>query len=273
MARGGVGFHNSRGGRLQIRTNAGAAANAVAKADAKISPGLLADAKKRAAEIQTRMQEAALIQYSKSGTGRFARGIHAKVSQSKQTNVSETVIRVTSVNYRESKFLTNIGDSGYFKIGYPIEPYTIWAKGAEGAAEEVPIGVNPYTKTNYKRVSRLRGVGRLKVPRAGAFFVAARKPGRGGGESRFLRGLGANVTPEQVASGTAGFFYPLKVEHPGFKRDVISNIAQEEQEKFISGARGVVSRSFDDAVSDEIPLKAVGVSIGRSTGTSGRRFS
>jgi hypothetical protein len=143
----------------------------------------------------------------------------------------------------------------------------------------VPIGVDPNTKTNLKRVARLAGVGRLKVPRSQAFFTSARKPGRGGGESRIINDVLGPADPGDLKS--AFFFYPLKVEHPGFRRDVISDIAREQGAAFIAESRGVVSRTLggrgvgedtnDMVVSDEIPLTRIGLVV--SGGPVPRTFS
>jgi hypothetical protein len=273
-------FKRAEGGVILVRTNAAAVARDLGARRLSVQPNLLASAKERAARIEEKMRAAAMIEYSKTGTGRFARGIRAQVSASTRGNVDETIIKISSLNYREARFLTNIGGGGYF-TRFPVGPYTIWARGAEGLAQETPIGVNPKTRSNLIRVGRLAGVGRLKVPREGSFFTAARKPGRGGGESRFLGGL-LDATADEVNRGTAGFFYPLKVEHPGFRRDVISDIAREEGARFVIEAKGTVSRSLGGegvgedtnvmVVSDEIPLTRIDMLSGRS-GASFRRIT
>lgn len=254
----------AEGGLLIIRTNAAQVARDLGARRLAVQPNLLRNAKARAADIQARMQAAALVEYSKTGTGRFARGIKAQVSASTRGGRDETVIKVSSFNYREARFLTNIGGGGYFKR-FPVKEYDIWAKGARRHGEELEAGKNTKAVKRLRQIKQLPGVGRLKVPRRHAFFTASRKPGRGGGESRVISDI---IGPIEVGDKLGGFFfYPVVVTHPGFRRDVISDIARDEGAKFVFETSEIVGSNLrgtreggdvDMVVSDEIPLTRIG---------------
>jgi len=180
---------------------------------------IFADEQKRADEIQARMRSAAMAEYSKTGTGRFARGINARVINSGSPGEKiASMIRVTAINYRETRFLTDIGGGGYFK-SYPVRPYRIFARGGL----EGPRG-KAGSKVDINFVRSTAGEHRLKVPRAGRFFEAFRK--HGGGESRRISDALGPMDPGDAMK--AFFFYPLWVNHPGFRRDIISQIAIQE---------------------------------------------
>ena len=194
---------------------------------------------KRAASIQARLQGAIAAAYHRAATGRMARGIRARVTKTGAPGERVTsVIRISMMNYREARFLTNIGGGGYFK-DFPIRPYRIFAKGVEPFTitdRGTNFLVNPHTgrrsiKHTRKTIGVIKqaGVGRLKVPRRGAFITAARKPGRGGGESRIINDV---LGPAEPGESSAFFFYPLWVDHPGFDRDVISEVALDEGARY-----------------------------------------
>lgn len=273
----GKPFQKAGGGYVIIRTNAGAARMELAQVRSRMPADLLSAAEQRGANIQARMRGAALIQYNKASTGRFGRGINVRVSKSKEGDKDTTVLRVTAMNYREANFLTNIGGSGYFKR-FPVGPYTIWASGARDASEIVnsELGIIGYRKP--KIVQRLEGVGRLKVPRKGKFFSAARQPGRGGGESRTINNARGPIQAGDKQKDF--FFYPIKVEHPGFGRDFISEIAQEEGAAFVNVAKGMVTAAHSGIKSDsvmvvsrEIPISALKITSSRGSITSRGSFS
>ena len=255
---------------LDVRTNAPAVA-AQAKEIRHRMPNIIAkDNEARAIEIQNTMRREAGLAYTKAATGRFSRGIFAKVAKSQEGDTSRSVIRITMVNYRESVFLTNIGGTGYFD--YPTGEYKIWAKGAREVASRInaKTQTEEYSKSSIMRAKRVAGVGRLKVPRRGKFFTAARQPGRGGGESRII-----NDSAGPAAAGTAQrklFFYPLVVTHPGFDRDPISEVAAIEIEKYKTQMQELVKMGHQPepqtgqagVVSREIPIpQAVSYSRGK----------
>lgn len=253
------------GGYVLVRTNSAEAARKLATIRLSRDPQLLRDSQDRAQFIEAKMRAAALAQYHKTGTGRFARSIRASVSQSTSGDRSETIIKVSAGNFRETKFLTNIGGAGFFRrFKYPVAPYDIWARGARRVAEETPVGVGVGTRSNLQRTMRNTRVGRLKVPRASAFFTSSRGS-RGGGERRVIND--ALGPMDQGDRAGAFFFYPIRVTHPGFERDVISDIAQEEGAQYITYMMNTVGRAYSGssdevsnrgmAVIDEIPLTKV----------------
>ena len=236
------------GGAVIMRHNFDQAAQAASTLSQ--TPGLL-DPQQRAAQIQTRLQAAATAQYNKAATGRFARGIRATVKRFKSPTGEGHAIIVSTINYRETNFLTNIGGSGYFKE-FPVGPYRIFAKGAEGSDSFVNTLTGRVTRRNDReavRIARGFAISRLKVPKPGIFFRAARKPGRGGGESREIAGFPHDADLGSPIAGGGGaytlgnanaFFYPLWVNHPGFGRDVVSEVALQEGALYQEETLGLV---------------------------------
>jgi hypothetical protein len=275
-------------GVVRVRTNAHIAAKQAREIRRVVPLSLVQNAEDRARRIQERMRREMLMEYH-TGTGRAARGVFAKVSKSKQGDRQDIVIRVTTFNYREMNFITNLGNRGYFSAQpYPIAPYRIWAKGAEERFERINSATGERrllkSKNSILQARRDKGVGRLKVPKEGTFFTSVK--GRGGVESRKLSGFPSDLTHENAQTNT-GFFYPLWVDHPGFKRDVLSDIAREEGAKFVTETKEVVTfahleiapgkfvstpkGSFESstlAVIDEIPIHSIVMSNGRFSAIS-----
>lgn len=237
----------AEGGNLviQVRTNSKEIAAVARELRTRVGTTILSDADQRADAIQTRLRAAILGTYTKAATGRMSRGIFAKATKTGTPEGGiQTVIRVTMFNYREANFITNLGGRGYFQR-FPVGPYRIFAKGAEGVLDFV----SSFRKKNTIRSGRQTiaivkniGVGRLKVPRKSTIFTASRQPGRGGGESR-------GVPDMQIGERGANFFYPLWVNHPGFPEDVISQVALEEGARFTAEIKDKVA-----AVSTDIPV-------------------
>lgn len=273
-------------GVVRISTTASSARKDFAELRRRVPADLLADAQTRAQQIQERIRAAMLIEYPK-GTGRAARGVFAKVRKERQgTDKEGAVIRVTSLNYREMNFLTNLAGRGYFK-SFPVAPYRIFAKGAEEKIVRVnsATGESYITKTNLKAGVGSSEVGRLKVPRPGRFFTT--EAGRGGVEKRVVSDALGGMDPGDRAS--AFFFYPLWVNHPGFKRDVISLIVLKEGANFISDTVEVVRRGHIEiagneistdkgtyklstaVVRDEIPIHSITLSRGTLRSSAGDR--
>lgn len=220
----------------------------------RVGTRILSDGDKRASAIQQRMRAAVEVAYNRAATGRVARGIFAKVtSKGRPGDEVQSVIRVTMLNYRETRFLTNIGGGGWFQR-FPVPPYRIFAEGVESELNDL----KPARRSNSMRSGRSairivkgNGVGRLKVPRRSSFFTASRQPGRGGGESRSI----GDILGPAGGGDRQGhfFFYPLWVNHPGFKADVIADIALEEGARFTSETTEgfAADHSF---VSTDIPI-------------------
>jgi hypothetical protein len=267
------------GGRIIVRHNIDNVRNQTKQIPRRVEASLLEFSEQRAQRIQARMRTEMALEYRR-GTGRAARGVFARVTRSKHGDKQDFVIRITNYNYREMRFLTNIGGSGTFKFGYPVQPYRIWAKGAEALAQDVVVGGRGgsfynRSKTRFLFLKRSRDVGRLKIPADGVFLQAFKK-GRGGAESRRAVGVPHQLEPDfsrPRADGTYGFkkqtdsqyFYPMWVDHPGFKRDVISDVARAEMAPYITDTKELVvvshrtggiriERDSTLAVSREIPI-------------------
>lgn len=218
-------------GAVIVRTNAAAVAEQVRAIPPRVERSLFDAAEKQAERVQARLRAETRAGYNKASTGRFSRGLFAKATKID----GGAAIRISMFNYRESRFLTNLGGKGAFQFGYPIPPYRIYAKNAEG----IEVSINSARgsaklishKSAMRRLSLRANVGRLKVPREGNFFVAMRKPGRGGGESRILNDW-ANLDPTNPSN--SGFFYPLWVDHPGFARDIVSEVVESENARIIN---------------------------------------
>jgi len=227
-----------------------AAPDQLAQLNKVVGQAVLNDPDRRAAQIQARLRLATALAYNRSATGRVSRGIFAKVQKigTPDGKGVQTAIVVSMINYREVKFLTNLGGEGYFKR-FPIQPYRIFAKGAEGLDDLSNPSTGITSKTSKKKAIGLalssEGVGRLKVPRGSAFFTSRRQQGRGGGESRFINNILGEAdfkTPDasfpNLTKDKQGefFFYPLWVNHPGFPQDVISEVALQEGSTFTNEA-------------------------------------
>lgn len=220
----------------------------------RVGSKILSDPDQRAARIQQRLRVEVGAAYTRA-TGRIARGIYAKVTKTgKPGDKVSSVIRVTMINYREARFLTNIGGRGHFKE-FPVPAYRIFAKGAEGSLEFLtPFRKSNSLKSTRRTISLIKqfGAGRLKVPRKSSFFTAARQPGRGGGESKEV---GDVLGPAEGDRSSHFFFYPLWVNHPGFRRDVISEVALDEGARFKTELPEAIGKAQQGGfVSRDIPL-------------------
>ena len=200
----------------------------------------------------------------------MSRGIFAKAQKVGVAGGKvATVIRVTMFNYREARFLTNIGGGR----DWHRDPYTIFAKGVEGGdlSTFTNFLVNPHTgrrsmKHTRKQIGIIKagGVSRLKVPAHGVTITAGRTPGAGGAESRFIEG-----TLAKAAHGEEFFFYPLWVHHPGFPVDVISEVALQEGARFKQETISAVTLSHGQlktttqVVDADIPIGNLGINLTR----------
>jgi len=232
--------------------------------DAQIAKTVLDDPEQRAAQIQQRLRLFAAIAYNKAATGRVSRGIFAKVQKVGTADGKgiQTGIVVSVVNYREVRFLTNLGGEGYFRH-FPVQPYRIFAKGAEGLDDLRNPATGIRSKTSSRKAIGValgtEGVGRLKVPRGSAFFTSGRDQGRGGGEKRVINDMfgpadfSRHPTMPNLTKDPKGafFFYPLWVNHPGFPADVISDVALQE------------GSSFTTEVTDKVLLATSQLAAGR----------
>ena len=210
-----------------------------------IKTALEVTANERAQRLQSTLQQALAAEYSKSGTGRFARGIRVSVTTSASGSKSRTHLQIKAMTYRETKFLTNLGGIGRFKQ-FPVAPYRIYAKGAQVLADIFTSRTKG--RTLAKAINKLGGgkISRLKVPRSGNIISAGRQPGRGGGEQRFIRASG----PQPPWAKTQ-FFYPLWVNHPGFRRDLLSELAISEGSQYM---QDVVFGVAETVPSGRIPI-------------------
>jgi hypothetical protein len=189
---------------------------------------MTADAvRKLAPQLQQQIQEILLAAYQRSATGRFARSIRVNVVTSGDADKSKVALQIKAIPYRETRFLTNLGGIGRFKE-FPVSPYRIYAKGAQNIVDQVTAGRGgeeawfPNSRNAASRLKRLGAKHRLKVPRRTSFFTAARRLGRGGGESRTISDP---LGPDEGEARGAFFFYPLWVNHPGFAADYLSDVA------------------------------------------------
>lgn len=237
---------------------------------------ILSDSDQRAASVQARLRAAILAAYHRADTGRMARGIRATVQKvGAPGGKVQTVIRITMQNYREARFLTNIGGGGYFK-DFPVPGYRIYAKGAEGFDRTIDPanfgkrsrGISQVKGRRAAMLARSQTQARLKVPRASAFFTAARQPGRGGGESRIINDILGPIQPGDQQSHF--FFYPLWVNHPGFPRDVISEVAIDEGARFKAETLRAATlshgelRTISSVASRDIPIHEISLKRGRA---------
>jgi len=238
--------------------------------NAKVAQAILDDPDKRAAQIQARLRLAASLAYNKSATGRVARGIYAKVQKVGTADGKgiQTAITVSVLNYRETRFITNLGGEGYFKH-FPVQPYRIFAKGAEGLDSLSNPATGITSRTSTKKAIGLalskEGVGRLKVPRGSAFFTSSRQQGRGGGETRTINNVlgpadfaarqGPFIHPGDRTIDKKGefFFYPLWVNHPGFPQDVISEVALQEGSTFTTEVADKVLQAWSELRAERVP--------------------
>lgn len=185
------------------------------------------------------------------GTGRFSRGINTRVKVKRGSGRQPTtaIVEVMVPNYRESRFLTNIGNQGRFK-SFPVEDYWIFARGARDLLVTHQLTDEPMTKKQVRslkaRIARRKRVGRLKVPLSQIGLISRALPGR-----RRETELFPGVPLEPGLSPSSQFVYPLEVHHPGFPRDVVSEVT------FALGGQyteGMIFGMRDVFVSKRIPF-------------------
>ena len=207
--------------------------------------------------LQARLQAATAAAYHRSGTGRFSRGLRVRVIQKKSsgTTLGSATIQVYATDYRETQFLTNIGNAGYFEQ-FPVAEYMIFAKGGTRVLGGSIV-------TNRLRVPRrtsltqaLLGNARLRASYPnndrrrkevldtvfGDPHEASRGGGSGSGFVRFLGKTAGNAVPRNQI-----YFYPLHVTHPGFERDVVAEVIEDQAARLrgemISGTVAVWSKT------------------------------
>jgi len=279
-ARGLPKSSSGLGGAVIISTNAKQIADKLKVLPERTIKGLQSDAEKQAERVQARLRSETAVAYHRAATGRFSRGLYARVIKTD----TGAAIRISMINYRESRFLTNLGGLGEFSNRpYPIPPYRIYAKNARDVAIKINDKGEVELRKGRQAMKQLRfikGVGRLKVPRSNVIFEASRT--RGGGESRrpveVLTTGGVDPFDFSVEPKSGAFFYPLWVEHPGFERDVVSEVTASERERIISEMRERVQfehesigqsvlrgENIETDVSAIIPLPSLTVQLTRKT--------
>lgn len=237
-------------GRVIVRTNARQVAEGLQPIPQRVERDIFKTHQEQAQILQTELRTKAALAYKRASTGRFARGLSVHVQKVKKG----AQLRVTMINYRESRFLTNLGDQGFFKFGYPVPEYRIYAKGAEGLDFSLNVRTGRVTarsgKLAMKRAGWYGDVGRLKVPKKNVAMEAFRQEGRGGGESvRPVKiGKKGSRTPFDFTRThkSSAFFYPLWVDHPGFHEDVVSEVVEKAHAKIINQVTELVTYDHTD---------------------------
>ena len=165
--------------------------------------------------IQQTLRQETDFAYTK-GTGRFSRGIKTRVSHEITDDSVTSRIIVTLPGYRETRFLTDIGGSGKFKV-FPVAGYYIFAKGVGRLFDAQAVGdsIKGAEAQRYVKLARKRARSRLKVPVGHKTF-------------RLLSAAPAGKRLETKFEDTA-FFYPLWVRHPGFPQDVVGDVLTREE--------------------------------------------
>lgn len=191
--------------------------------------------------LRTALRSAATEAY-RSGTGRFARGLNVrvKIKRGGTTRDTQAIVEVMVPGYRESRFLTNLGNQGRFKE-FPVAPYWIYARGAT-KLEVTHSFHEPLTGKNAAalraRLKRSKRVGRLKIPLSEIGLISRAPAGK---RKETILEPGFPLEPGMAASSQ--FVYPLQVHHPGFPRDVVSEVTYalggEYEEATINGVKEV----------------------------------
>lgn len=223
-------------------------------------------AQDRAASLRTKLRSRTEAAYAKTGTGRFSRGLNARVVvEGGGTNTKATIF-ATMVTYRENRFLTELAGVG----PPPTSPYYIFARGLRdlfdtrltsklGKQYFGPQGEK--LRNSWFRLTlgfaRKQTSHRLKVPAQGLISI----PTRSGRERRQ-----AIMGPALGSDLTGRFYYPLWVKHPGFAKqgDVVL-------ETILEAAAQMKEEVLADAVVSFNPAKPeAGITF---TGSRVRRVS
>jgi len=236
-------------GRIRIRVRGSdQASTAISKMDASFDRGLVKEARDRAVSLRHKLRTRTAGAYYKAGTGRFSRGLNAFLDVSKTASGgTRATIKVTAIDYRESKFLTVLVG------GYPppMQAYYIFAKGIAGLfdpvlLEESRLQKGSYgTKRQFAQIGRRVAKGRLKVPKEGYMPSSSR---RGGKEGRAPRtATGTAFMHGQPARPAENYYYPLWVKHPGFGEmgDIVEQVVIEEGELWAKETLTHAAVSFD----------------------------
>jgi hypothetical protein len=199
--------------------------------------GIQEKSKAAAVYLQARLQSAAAAEYRRAATGRFARGIRVRVIQKRSsgTQLGSALLQVYALQYRETQFLTNLGEGGYFDAPNPVLEYPIFAKKGTRV-------INGTVVQNRLRVPR-RGLiaefpdnDKRKKEVLYTIFGDPHERSRGGGAHSgaltFASGMtGRRGRQHGVVPRNMVYFYPLHVNHPGFERDVVKEVVEDEAGK------------------------------------------
>lgn len=202
---------------------------------------LVKRARDRADSLRVKLRLATAAAYTKSGTGRFSRGLNTKLIVSTGGGRTTATIQATMIQYRESEFLTEFGGRG----GPPRAPYYIFAKGAHNIFDTThakefgkqrfgPQGEklrNPWFRA-VASIARKKTGHRLQVPLQGYIGISTRS---GRERRQAING------PAKAGDPFGRFYYPLWVRHPGFPMgdvvlDTIASAAEQFKEEAIADA-------------------------------------
>lgn len=199
--------------RTITRIEANTARKEVAARSATFPESLDNRAKVIADNLEFRLKAAIRGAYTKAATGRFEQRLQVQAF-----NDGRARIQVILPSLRETKFLTNLGGSGRFK-DFPVQSYYIFARGFKNLFADAVSDKKERRRIFKSTQKRGRG-SRLKVPRRKQGYNLTLS--HGGLRRNITDALGALEPDER----SAGFVYVLWVRHPGFARDVVSEVVQ-----------------------------------------------
>jgi len=192
-----------------------------------------------ARKLKMRLQIETKAAYYKAATGRFSRGLNTQVTIEKSGQGATATIRVSAIEYRENKFLSEL----FGGLPPPNRPYLIFARGLDNPFDLIqdPIGAKSRRRLA-RRLAGQAGSHRLKVP-VNQYSTIVHPNQR---ESRvanptsgtsFLKGSEPNTSQD--------FYYPLWVTHPGFERDVVLDVDTDEATSWMNEQLELARFTFD----------------------------